>query len=297
MLRRLRQNLPKRFFKLRWAFGSVLFVACLALFALVLTVGISSAKAQSPSPRSTPPTPAQIDRFLPAPRLHPLPASLARWQTRSSSDYFDQVQPTIAGYPVWSRFPVRIYLEHTTQLPDRSQEWINAVTAAIQDWNAYLPLTIVNTPDTADITIWRRTPPLQVDRLAATHLQVDRLAATRRTTAQSDRSPNRQPDLRARSAETRFNLWVDRTIPEQPVLSHRMTIWLGMGQTQDYLRAAARHELGHAIGIWGHSPTATDVMYFAQVRQPPPISDRDINTLRRIYQQPTRLGWAIPQSD
>jgi predicted Zn-dependent protease len=34
-------------------------------------------------------------------------------------------------------------------------------------------------------------------------------------------------------------------------------------------------------------------MYFSQVREPPPISARDINTLKRIYQQPTRLGWPV----
>jgi hypothetical protein len=35
-------------------------------------------------------------------------------------------------------------------------------------------------------------------------------------------------------------------------------------------------------------------MYFAQVRTPPVISARDINTLKRVYQQPTQLGWPIP---
>jgi predicted Zn-dependent protease len=33
------------------------------------------------------------------------------------------------------------------------------------------------------------------------------------------------------------------------------------------------------------------VPYFSQVRNPPPISPRDVNTLKRIYQQPTSLGW------
>jgi predicted Zn-dependent protease len=62
-------------------------------------------------------------------------------------------------------------------------------------------------------------------------------------------------------------------------------------QKGKYLPAAARHEFGHALGIWGHSLEETDVMYYSQVGEPPSISARDINTLKRIYQQPTRLGW------
>ncbi len=179
-------------------------------------------------------------------------------------------------------------------MQDRSQEWFTAVKDAIQDWNTYLPLTIVSSSDAADITIWRRNPPLKVDRSALQH------DAQR----QADRSSggSRQAETRARSAETQFTLFVAREAfppgdptPGKPTLSHRMTIWLGMNQTQNYLRAAARHELGHALGIWGHSSNTADVMYFSQVRQPPPISDRDLNTLKRIYQQPTRLGWEIPQ--
>jgi hypothetical protein len=34
-------------------------------------------------------------------------------------------------------------------------------------------------------------------------------------------------------------------------------------------------------------------MYFAQTRDIPPISSRDINTLKKVYQQPTQLGWQM----
>ncbi|XTZ12993.1 MAG: peptidase, partial [cyanobacterium endosymbiont of Rhopalodia inflata] len=38
----------------------------------------------------------------------------------------------------------------------------------------------------------------------------------------------------------------------------------------------------------------TDALYFSQVRSLSPISVRDVNTLKKIYQQPTRLGWKLP---
>jgi predicted Zn-dependent protease len=60
-----------------------------------------------------------------------------------------------------------------------------------------------------------------------------------------------------------------------------------------YIASAARHEFGHALGIWGHSPQPEDVMYYSQVQSPPNISPRDINTLKKIYQQTTRLGGVL----
>jgi predicted Zn-dependent protease len=59
------------------------------------------------------------------------------------------------------------------------------------------------------------------------------------------------------------------------------------------LLATIRHEFGHALGIWGHSPKSSDALYFSQVSDPPAISVGDINTLKKIYQQPTKLGWRI----
>jgi len=73
-----------------------------------------------------------------------------------------------------------------------------------------------------------------------------------------------------------------------------MTIYIRPDQAIEYLQAAARHELGHALGIWGHSPQPTDALYASQVRNPAKISARDLNTLKRVYEQPTRLGWEMP---
>jgi predicted Zn-dependent protease len=175
------------------------------------------------------------------------------------------VQPIPAGYLVWSEFPVTVFVEPATDATNgRAQVWVEAVEGAIAEWNQYLPLQIIPTAEAADIQIWRRNPPLR----------------------------NQDGALRARSAEARFQVWIDDQ-HDPPILRHRFTISLRPGQSADHLQAAARHELGHALGIWGHSPNPDDALYYSQVRQPPAISPRDINTLRRIYQQPTHLGWPV----
>lgn len=217
---------------------------------------------------------------VPTPQTHPLPIRLAQWQDAADKgDYFSEIKPTPVGYLIWSRFPVTVYLEQPQEEGSsasllRFQEWVEAVTSAVEEWSRYLPLEVVSQREGADIVILRSRPPLQT-------------------------SINHQTGQfnipRARAAETRYQFYL-RKDSSKSVLAQRFTIQLSPDQTVDYTRATARHELGHALGIWGHSLAETDIMFFSQVRNSPPISARDINTLKRIYEQPTRLGWSMPAS-
>jgi len=199
-----------------------------------------------------------------SPKPHPLPPTLAEWQdSTNSGDYFSQVRTTQVGYLIWSQFPVRVYVEPPKAVSEnQAKGWVNSVLQGVQEWNTYLPLTIVQQPEVADIMIVRKAPPLQI-------------------------SPGSNIS-RARSAQSTYELYTSNK-----VLSHRFTILLSPSQTGKYIQAATRHEFGHALGIWGHSPLQTDALYFSQVRNPSLISVRDVNTLKRVYEQPTSLGWSL----
>jgi predicted Zn-dependent protease len=201
-------------------------------------------------------------------KTHPLPPTLAQWQDKTNSgDYFDQIKPTKVGYLIWSSFPVKVKIETPTNINEKqSQVWVNSVLKAVQEWSIYLPLQVVEKSAIADMTIFRKAPPLQ-------------------------REPNGKI-LRARSALTTYDLY-----NENNILSHRFTILLSPTQIGDYVLSAARHELGHALGIWGHSLLETDTMYFSQVRKPPFISIRDVNTLKKVYEQSTSVGWSVLGKD
>jgi predicted Zn-dependent protease len=229
--------------------------------------------------QSTPPQPGEI---LPELQVHSLPNMLAAWQSSDQGNYFAQISSTSVGYLIWSEFPVKVFVQPALDQgagssgeSSHASEWTAAVIRAVQEWSRYLPLELISAPEAADITVWRRSPPLSLDR-----------------------QPGAAPStmlFRARSAETRYELWIKRSPNMPAMLSHRCQVWLRSSQTSSHIQASARHELGHALGIWGHSPQATDALYFAQVRNPPPISPRDVNTLKQIYQQPTRLGWSVEQ--
>ncbi|HEY9829606.1 MAG TPA: hypothetical protein V6D26_03445 [Stenomitos sp.] len=217
---------------------------------------------------------------LPTPQIHPLPTPLAQWQdVTDAGDYFSEIKLTPVGYLVWSQFPVKIYVERPQDPNElsasnqRFQKWVDAVLQAVREWNIYLPLQVVTQREGADILILRERPPVQ---------------------PLLDRETGKFNIPRARSAQTRYEFYLRPTANSpQAILSQRLTIQLSPHQTDRYTLATARHELGHALGIWGHSPLETDIMYFSQVRHSPQISARDINTLKRIYQQPTRIGWPL----
>ncbi|MGK7914141.1 MAG: matrixin family metalloprotease [Prochloraceae cyanobacterium] len=214
---------------------------------------------------------------LPPLQVHPLPTFLAQWQdSKNAGNYFAQVKATPLGYLVWSEFPLKVYIEPDTDTSEgevnrrRFQQWENAVLQALEEWKVYLPLVEVEQSELADIVIERSQPPLK--------------AKINRETGLFDISP-------VRSAQTRYQFYLRPNTP--PKLSHRMIVEIGPDRSPESIIAAALHEIGHALGIWGHSPLESDVMYLSAVRNSPHISPRDINTLKKIYQQPTRLGWSL----
>ena len=209
---------------------------------------------------------------FPSAKAHSLPQSLATWQS-GKENYFEQIESTPLGYLVWSSFPIKVYVDsiepEATAANQRFQKWTKAAQKAIAEWNVYLPLEEVATKDKADIVILRSQP---------------------------DREAKLNPDTglfdipRAVAAQTNYKFY----LTENPqAIAMRMKIEVSPNFTGVSLLATMRHELGHALGLWGHSPNKDDALYFSQVSNPPAISPRDINTLKKVYQQPTRLGWKI----
>ncbi|MGJ3247968.1 MAG: peptidase [Elainellaceae cyanobacterium] len=225
--------------------------------------------------------PHPLETILPSARPHlPLPGALAEWRdSENSGDYFSAIEPTRFGYLVWSEFPVNVYLDSHQESHSRLNEpneplvWTEAVVAALNEWTVYVPLVQVSSPDDADIAVWRRTRSIQELGISRDDLL--------------------NGNYRIRSAETRYEFRLTDSPNSEPRLTHRFDIFLSPNQTAHYIQASARHELGHALGIWGHSPVETDAMYFSQVRRPDGISARDVNTLKKIYEQPTQLGWPV----
>lgn len=181
-----------------------------------------------------------------------------------AEDYFDAIVPSRQGYLMWPEQPIRIYVEpasDSVSVNPIQLRWLSAVEGAIADWSPYLTFERIEEQEQANIRIFRAAPPLKW----------------------IPEGP------RARNAETQFRLFWETDAAGKRCFRHQQTIFLSDRQGSDLLRGTARHELGHALGLWGHSPDPGDALYATQVGAPPQISSRDIKTLRRVYQQPQGL--------
>ncbi|MEO0928580.1 MAG: matrixin family metalloprotease [Cyanobacteria bacterium J06643_13] len=217
---------------------------------------------------------------FPTAKVHSLPQSLAAWNSTELGNYFEQIESTPLGYLIWTHFPLKVYIDSiepdNTAANQRFQQWTAAAQEAIAEWNEYLPLKTTETKDQADIVILRSQPKREAKLNPDTGLF----------------------DIpRAIAAQTNYKFYLSEEPVAMPTASFaiamKMTVEVSSNFTGVSLLATMRHELGHALGIWGHSPNENDALYYSQVSNPVGISARDINTLKEIYQQPTKLGWQI----
>ncbi|MBF2056789.1 MAG: matrixin family metalloprotease [Cyanobacterium sp. T60_A2020_053] len=203
-----------------------------------------------------------------------LPSFLVNLPLATEDNYFEEITPHQVGYLIWRDFPVKVYLESPApDLPVSSlqafQRWQKAGRRALDLWNKYVPLQEINNAEEADIIIYRQAPLPQG-----------------KITRNPETGLLNLPRIAAATTTIKFYLRDNH-------LHHRMIIHVSPHQADDYLVSNISHEMGHALGIWGHSPNPDDIMYYAHTANIPTISPRDLNTLRKIYHQSTRLGGKI----
>ena len=209
-----------------------------------------------------------LDPCPPVEAMQVLEVSLDRSSATSAPGYGSVLATTSLGPPVLQRWCV--WLEPADhQPPDRwEQRWTLALESALSVWEEVLPITRVMSPAQAHIQIFHRRPP-------------------RRRIGSKWRASNGRSRLQVVEVQRRGQ-W--RLEPHVDVLVSPELRASG-------IEATAVHELGHAFGIWGHSPQPDDVMAVHQNQTPVlNLSERDQVTLNWLYQKATNFGQLIQTS-
>ena len=167
--------------------------------------------------------------------------------------------------------PIRVHISPTL----RPLPYLTAIRYAMNTWesatNGKIRFQETETPEQADI----RVNPTYSGRLAFLDTRLGSAKLTRLS-------------QEASTAGQRSNTAIDFTVEVVLVLEGDGTI----GElSEEEMRTVCLHELGHAIGLWGHSPDTDDACHATATAQHP--TSRDINTLLKVYDTPLHT----PQHD
>ncbi|MBX2861279.1 MAG: tetratricopeptide repeat protein [Vampirovibrio sp.] len=195
----------------------------------------------------------------------------------TGEDYLSEVSDA-GKYVRWSvnKGPIKLYVDHHPEgLRNFQPQYIAMVSRAMEAWTnkafqnrlTYLP---VETAQEADIKLyWVNTIDTQGHK--------------------SDKGTTYTAGLTIPQIE-------DDQLFGMTVKVATLDI-TGKPQKPDKIYAVALHELGHALGIIGHSPEKTDVMFAGGDKGVSELSTRDINTVRRLYGAEADISSSKPDKD
>lgn len=179
----------------------------------------------------------------------------------SGEDYLDEI--TEGGKLVrWSlsKMPLKLYIESSPQgIRNFQPGFVNQIRRAMDIWtgvlNHQLSYALVNNPNQADIRVhWTNT----IDTKG--HSGDGGTAYTAGLMI---------PHIRSDEIE-----YMEVKIATFDIQGHP--------QNSDIIYAVAIHELGHSLGLLGHSTNSGDIMYAENQHVTTP-SKRDLNTVRKLY--------------
>lgn len=155
-----------------------------------------------------------------------LPATLqpAAYAAKAG-DYYEQIAEESLGLR-WTGFPVRVFVGSPPK------DWQPATQEALDDWTRVFPLRLVNAKEDADIVLsWVSLP---------------------KNSGGSQPSGSEQDWIHSEKERGRL-------IERQK--TSLITLDISRHWSEDEMCATVLHELGHALGIKGHSDSFKDVMF------------------------------------
>lgn len=187
------------------------------------------------------------------------------FQSVSTSNYVSDV--TGMGRIVWplNRMPLKVYIEDGTGTQGYRDYYPDMMRKAFNEWQE----------KTNGKVSWQEVFSPQEANITCTWTAVAK--------------PN-GPGVEA--GETKSTVGVNRFTGEQVIMSSRISVLtslMGRNFSDTDTYKTCLHEVGHAIGMEGHSSSPSDIMYAVlNDAQTPYLKDRDINTISALYSDATK---------
>ena len=171
-------------------------------------------------------------------------------------------------------FPLKVYVRKNIQIPEFYEEYTRIVRESIDQWclasNGAISYKLVKEPQGANV-IWDYTDRRE---LVASDHEPGLWGVTEQLYRGKDGS----------QGDGAITVLV-RKGPHAPFLDRSI------------VANVCLHEMGHALGMHGHSSNMHDVMFLSAPTFPVKLSQRDINTIRKMYPDLQMQGFAYVKAN
>jgi tetratricopeptide (TPR) repeat protein len=193
------------------------------------------------------------------------PAHIRKIQkVHNKENYLDNVTPNgrVSRWEL-SKMPLKVYIHSGAGIEGYQNVFKSKIISALRTWQSAMKNRIrfitINSPQNADIKItW-------IDKFDGHKIGENPFVSLKDTILRSD-------------------INISTVMPD------------GRTKTTDEVYTVTLHELGHALGMQGHSPHPEDLMYYSlnPANNKSRLSQRDVNTMELLYKLDADVSNSLP---